>query len=243
MDLPDLQLALGRLIRAPTREDPLGGLRLDTAERARLAALADSPGFRCTVKAQRSWCAGRAAKSAQLTLSLRPAEERQRLLDDWVNSGGGTPSFFTAEAAAFLEFLAERLPCPSHALTVCRVEQATLRARDGAIRFAVPDRSWLDAPDRVLRAGRYAALVPFHAAPHLLLAALEGQPLPPISPTITPVLFGPGLPGLSRLATGEEMALWERLRAPQALSALWREGHPREAIATLVMAGVAECGE
>ena len=74
----------------------------------------------------------------------------------------------------------------------------------------------------------------------MLLAALEGQPLPPVSRETTAVLFGPGLDGLSRLATGDEVALWERLATPGALSVLSREGHRREAIETLVAAGIVE---
>jgi hypothetical protein len=238
--LLDLQTALGRLVRVPAGEDPFRGLHLSAGERASLAAVVDSAGFRFTVDVQRSWCAGRAANAAKLTLSMLPADERRRLLGDWVNAGGGTPSFFAAEADAFLDFIARRLPDPSHTLTLCRVEQATLRASEGTLRFAVPDPSRLDAPACILRAGRYATLVRFHAEPRLLLAALEGQPLPPVSRETTAVLFGPGLDGLSRLATGDEVALWERLAAPGALSVLSREGHRREAIETLVAAGIVE---
>ena len=240
MALLDLQTALGRLVRVTAGEDPFRGLHLTAGERASLVAVVDSAGFAFTVDVQRSWCAGRAANAARLTLSMLSADERQRLLADWVNAGGGTPSFFAAEADAFLDFIARRLPDPSHALTLCRVEQATLRAREGTLRFAVPDPSRLDAPACILRAGRYAALVRFHAQPQLLLAALEGQPLPPVSRETTPVLFGPGLTGLSRLASGDEVALWERLAAPGALSVLSREGHRREAIESLVAAGIVE---
>lgn len=90
-----------------------------------------------------------------------------------MNGGGGTASFFAAEAEAFLSFIAERLPVPSHALTLCRVEQATLRAQEGALGFTKPDLSRLDSPGCALRAGRYAALVRFHAPPRLVLAAIE----------------------------------------------------------------------
>jgi len=74
----------------------------------------------------------------------------------------------------------------------------------------------------------------------LVLAAVEGQPLPPVSRETTPVLFGPGLHGLSRPATSEEVTLWERLGTPEALSVLSREGHRREAIERLVAAGIVE---
>ncbi len=240
MSLLDLQTAVGRLVRATDGHDPLRGLQLDPDERARLAALVERAGFRFTVDVQRSWCAGRAAGAAKLTLSLLPATERRRVLDDWVSAGGGTASFVATEADAFLEFIARRLRAPSHALTLCRFEQATLRASEGALGFAAPDPSWLAEPGWVLRTGRYAAVVRFHAAPHLVLAALEGQPLPPISPETTSVLFGPGLDGFSRLATSAEVALWERLGAPEALPVLIREGHRQEVIEALVTPGIVE---
>jgi len=241
MALGDFQTALGRLVRVPAGAGPLYGLALSTSERARLATLVESAGFRFTVDVQRSWCAGRAAKAARLTLSILPPEARQRLLNEWVSAGGGTASFFAAEAEAFWDFIAQHLPDPSHALTLCRVEQATLRASEGAYHFVVPHLSQLDTPGGVLRTGRYATLVRFHAEPHLLLAALLGeQPLPPLSPDAIPMLFGPGLEGLFRLATGEEVALWERLVVPVALTVLLREGHRRETIEALVLAGGAE---
>lgn len=240
VSLLEFQTALGRAVRVPNGEDPLSGLDISASERAHLAAIVESPGFRFTVDVQRSWSMGRAAKSARLTLSLLPAEEQRRLLDDWVNAGGGTPSFFAAEAEAFLDFIAGHLPNPSHVLTLCRVEQATLRASEGALKFAAPDLSRLEAPDCLLGAGRSAALVPFHAEPRLLLAALAGQPFPPLSSEAIPVLFGPGLDGLFRVATVEEVALWERLVTPAALNTLVREGHRREAIEALILAGIVE---
>jgi hypothetical protein len=183
---------------------------------------------------------GRAAKAAQLTLSILPASQRKDLLEEWVNSGGGTASFFAAEADAFLDFIAGHLPNPSHILTVCRLEQATLRASEGALRFAPPDLSRLDAPDCLLSVGRSAALVRFHAEPRLVFAALAGEPFPPLSLEVMPVFFGPGLDGLFHLAKVEEVVLWERLVTPVALTELLREGHSREAIETLVRAGVVE---
>jgi hypothetical protein len=240
VSLVDFQSAVGRLVRAATGPDPLRGLRLDPDERARLAALRESAGFRFTVDVQRSWCAGRAARAAKLTLSLLPAAERRRVLDDWVNAGGGTASFVATEADAFLDFIAGRLRDPSHTLTLCRFEQAALRASEGALGFVRPDPSLLEGTGRLLRAGRHAALVRFHAAPHLVLAALDGAPLPPLSGEATAVVFGPGLPGLSRMATPEESALWERLAVPTARAELSGEGYRVETIEALVAAGVVE---
>jgi hypothetical protein len=234
--LLDFQTALGRLVRKPAGEDPRRGLALAAGEDASLVALAETPGFRFTQDVLRSWCVGRAAKGARLTLSLLPVTERQRLLDEWVSIGGGTGSFFAAEADAFLDFIAEQLPDPSHIGTLCRVEQATLRASEGVGHFA-----WHEAPGGVLRVGRYSALVRFHAEPHVLLAALRGEaPLPPLSPDAIPMLFGAGLEGLCRVATEEEAALWNRLTTPTSWIVLQREGHSPETIRELLRAGAAE---
>lgn len=240
MSLLEFQTALGRAVRIETGQDPLSGLDFSAGERADLAAIVASAGFRFTVDVQRSWSMGRAAKAAQLTLSILPASERKALLEEWVNSGGGTTSFFAAEADAFLDFIAGHLPNPSHTLTLCRVEQATLRASEGALRFAAPDLSRLDALGCLLAAGRSAALVQFYAEPRLVFAALAGEPFPPLSREVMPVFFGPGFEGLFCMAKVEEVALWERLVTPVALTELMREGHPREAVEALVLGGVVE---
>src|SRR5205085_224331 len=106
-----------RLVRAPDGGDPLRGLNLTDREQSSLAALAHSSGFRATVAIQRSWCEGRAAKAAYLTLSLLDETHRQQLLAEWTNSGAGTSSFVDVEGDAFLEFLGSRLNDPSPALT------------------------------------------------------------------------------------------------------------------------------
>ena len=75
-----------------------------------------------------------------------------------VAGGGGLEWFLATERKAVLAFLAARLPDPSHALTLCRMDQAIARARAGGARF-VPHEirgAW-----QRLSAGRYAALVRF----------------------------------------------------------------------------------
>jgi hypothetical protein len=238
--LLDFQTAVGRLVRIPVGEDPLHGLDLDARERVVLARLVESPGFSFTVQIQKSWCKGRAAKAAWLTLSFLATEERQRLLDKWVGAGGGTASFLATEADAFLDFIADHLPNPSHGLTVCQMEQGILRASEGVRHFVAPDPSRLDSPGCVMRLGRYAKMVRFYAEPRLLFAAQEKLRLPPLSPVAIWMLFGPGLDGLFRVATDDEVALWERLAAPTAVTVLLQEGYRREVIDALAVAGGAE---
>jgi hypothetical protein len=179
-----------------------------------------------------------------LTLSILADDVRRPLLDEWTNSGGGTSSFFAAEADALFDFIADHLPDPSHELTACRFEQATLRANEKAAGFTPPELVRLEAPLSALRRGRYAGIVLFHGDPDPILdALLTRKPLPPVSPEVTAILFGPGLDRLWRPASLTEVELWERLAAPSAFAALLREGYRREAIEAMLHAGALEYAE
>jgi hypothetical protein len=218
MPLKDFQVMLGASIRHGTGLD----------------AVVESAGFRFTVKVQRSWCRGRAAKGARLTLSILDVDLRQRLLDTWVASGGGTASVLTAEADAFLDFIAGHLPDPSHTLTICRLEQATLRASEGTATFAAVALPWRGG---ILRAARHAAIVHFHAEPDRLFEAINtAAPLPPVAAEpVVSILFAPGLDSLSRIATADEIGLWNRL--PSTLAALLDAGHALDTMESLAAAG------
>ena len=242
MPLSDFQAALGAKIRG-------GG-----------TAATDDAGLRFTMHVQRSWCRGRAAKGARLTLSILDVDVRQRLLDTWVAAGGGTASVLTAEADAFLDFIASHLPAPSHALTICRLEQATLRASEGTATFSpraaaavsavAAQSSRRDGRSVRVEIGRYAALVDFHADPDRLLAELAAigsvsTALPPVTAEpVVSILFAPGLDDLSRVATADEIALWNRLRTqaplPSPVNALLDEGHALETIDALAAVGAIE---
>jgi hypothetical protein len=161
MSLLDFETALGRLVRASKAAAPLLSLHLDDGEISCLETLKASAGFRFTVGVQRSWCVGRAARAGFFTLSILPEDLRRQLLDEWTDAGGGTSSFFAAEAEALLEFIASRLPNPSHELTACRFEQATLRANEHAIGFTPPDPELLSTPGCTLRRGRFAGIAAF----------------------------------------------------------------------------------
>jgi hypothetical protein len=242
MALLDFQTGLGRLVLAPDGRDPLRSLQLDVGERASLQTLAQSSGYHFTVGVQRSWCVDRAVRAANLTLSALPPEVSSGLLDEWVNSGGGTSSFFAAEGEALLEFVASHLPDPSHELSLCQLEQATLRANEGARRFRPPDAALLDNPKCRLRRGDWAGIVRFHGEPNQTLnALLEHRSLPPVSPQPEwTMLFGPGIDKLCRQASPSELALWERLTAPVEVATLMHEGHRRDDITGLFSAGVIE---
>ena len=68
----------------------------------------------------------------------------RQLVDDWVTRGGGVALDPFSEAEDFFDFAAARLEDPSHALTICRMEQAALRAGDAALTFTAPDRRVVD---------------------------------------------------------------------------------------------------
>src|SRR6185295_11614803 len=173
----------------------LRGVSLDERDSRYFATLRETAEFRFYASVQRSWCIARAAKSASLTLSLLPQEKRERLLDEWVDSGAGASSFHGVEAELFLEFIGKQLPDPSHELTVCQFEGATLRAHNGASHFVAPDVSALHDPDCLLRRGSYADLVRLYVDLDQLLNAVQThEPLPDLP--IMLVLFSPGLPKL-----------------------------------------------
>ncbi|MFY9727185.1 MAG: hypothetical protein WB579_06640 [Bryobacteraceae bacterium] len=241
MALLDYQTALGRLVRAPDGADPLRSLRLDERERSSIEALRLSAGYRFTVGVQRSWCVGRAERAGYLTLSILPEDLRRRLLDDWTEAGGGTSSFFAAEADAFLDFIASRLPHSSHELTACRFEQATLRANEQAIGYTPPDPDLLQATQCALRRGRHAGLVAFYGEPHAIIEALvQHRALPPLSAAATAILFAPGLERLWRVASSRESALWEKLAVPVGFGSLLRDGYRRDDIAAMLRMGFVE---
>jgi hypothetical protein len=239
MALHDFQKTFGRLVRSEA--DPFQAAALTAAERGYLSALTGNAGFQFTVKVQRSWCAGRAAKAAFLTLSILPEETRRLLLHQWTSLGGGTRSFVGAESEAFLQFISRHLPDPSHEFTVCMLELAALRASEGARHFERPSPFGLDSRHCVLQRGHYAGLVRFHAQPQQLLDALmKREALPPISPNAATLLFGPGLDRLHRTASRREVIVYEKLASPTPAARLFGEGFGRESIENLLEGGVLE---
>src|ERR1700738_803618 len=123
MPLLEHQIVLGRCLRAAggaplaaLAADPQQGIGLDRAELAELDDLVNSSGFRFTQRGQRSWCEGRTAQVAQLTLSILSTEQRRQLVDDWVDAGGGAAFDPASEAEAVLEFVAGRLSERPHAM-------------------------------------------------------------------------------------------------------------------------------
>jgi hypothetical protein len=160
---------------------------------------------------------------------------------EWTESGGGTSSFFAAESEAFLEFIASHLPDPSHELTACRFEEATLRAGRQAAGFTPPNPDLLPFPRGFLRRGSSAGIVVFHGEPHAIIEALtKRQTLPPVSANTTAMLFGPGLEGLCRLASQREVELWRNLAAPVSFIALVLEGYSTDDVAPMLRAGILE---
>jgi hypothetical protein len=244
MALVDFQTALGRLVGVQNGTDPFRGLNLDTGETLNIQALQETAGFVFCRSIQRSWCIGRAAKSAQLTLSLLQENERQELLDEWIDSGAGTQSFYDAQAESFLDFISRRLVNPSHQLSVCQLEQATLRAGEGINHFAAPDLAALRDPDCMVRRGRYAALVEFYAEPNqVMLSVQKHEPLPPLSSEVTALFFGPGVEQLCYAPAPDEVDLWHQLELAQPVRAFLSQGYARETLEKLLSPGMIEYAE
>src|SRR5689334_7016558 len=139
MALIDFQTVLGRMLREQNHDDHLRGVTLDEREGQYFENLRDTPELRFYASVQRSWRTMRATKSAQLTLSLLKAEERERLVNEWLDSGAGVYSFFLVEADLFLDFIGRHLSDRPRELTVCQFERATLRASNGTTLFVAPD--------------------------------------------------------------------------------------------------------
>jgi hypothetical protein len=89
--------------------------------------------------ASRSCRLGTTMISAPMILQLIPAADRQRLIAEYLERGGAWPVSSSSENATLLQFLGSRLPAPSHALSLCRMEVALTRARLGAAIFVEPE--------------------------------------------------------------------------------------------------------
>src|ERR1044071_7587959 len=159
MGLIDYQTVLGRMLREHNRDNHLRGVSLEENESRYLGNLRDTAEFRFYASVQRSWCIARATKAAHLTLSLLPQDERERLLDEWVDSGSGAQSFFGVEADSFLDFIGGHLSDRPREFTVCQFERATLRASNGSNVLVAPDPESLQRSNTCLRRGSHAALV------------------------------------------------------------------------------------
>ena len=220
MGLSDFQTVLGRMLREQNRDDHLRGVSLEASESRYLKNLRGTAEFRFYESVQRSWCIARATKAAHLTLSLLPQDERERLLDEWVDSGSGAQSFFFVEAESFLDFIGRKLSDRPREFTVCQFERATLRASNGANVFVAPDPTLLQKADTCLRRGYYAALVRFYAG--LIL------------------MFSPGLPQLWHEPAPDELALWDALDSPVPVRTLLNLGHSLETLERLLTHGAVE---
>jgi hypothetical protein len=224
MALIDFQTALGRMLREQHRDDYVRGIKLDEHESRYFENLRDTAEFRFYAGVQRSWCIARATKAAHLTLSLLLPEERERLLDEWVDSGSGAQSFFFVEAESFLDFIGGYLSDRPREFTVCQFERATLRASNGANVFVAPDPAALKRPDCCLRRGSYAAIV------NLAEVFSNG----------VIVMFSPGLPQLWHEPATEELDLWEALDSQTPVNTLLSRGHSLETLETLLAHGAIE---
>ncbi|MBV8466481.1 MAG: hypothetical protein JO218_11115 [Burkholderiales bacterium] len=222
--LRDFQTALGRLVRAPAWGDKplerIADLDLSETERAMIAAALLKPSVAFLVKAQRSWARFKSGEAAALTLSILDAARREALVEDWIELGGGTDFLIISEANAFLDYIAERLPNPSHELSICRMEQAVHLANGGARSYApLAVDTALAAPQLIKHTE--ATLVDFYADPNVLFDCIHGQkPLPPVEAYTASWLIAPGIPGLYQLASAEQVRAMHQLvqaTTPQAL--------------------------
>lgn len=242
MSLHSFQTTLGCLVRARQVDGAahkiVERMPLDDEEREAFDVLLAGRGLDFTREVQRSWCKGRARNAAYLTLSMLDEDERQQLLDEWVEAGGGIASFFVGEASIFLHFVALHLHDRPHALSICRMEQAVHRANTLVTDALEITEDELHDATTIVRGPR-ATLVEFHAEPEQLLHAVQsGTDLPPVSKGAVALLFGPELSGLFERADEAEAALWARLAASATWGELVDEGHAPAVIERLISLGV-----
>jgi hypothetical protein len=202
--------------------------------------LVSGEGLRFTAAVQRSWGTRRPVNAGLLALSTLQGDVRRRLLGAWMESGGGTASFFAAETDSLLDFIAEQLPDPSPELALCRVEQLTLRATHRASAAKAADPEFF-ALRRVVRRVCHAGVVLFPGGYDLILSRLlQLESLPFYSGTAIPLLVAPGLRPLCRIASPPEHEVWTRLTHPTTVEALMVSGCPLDAIETMLRIGAVE---
>lgn len=236
MGLIDFQTVLGRMLREQNGDDHLRGLSLEEGESRYLENLRDTAEFRFYASVQRSWCIARATKATHLTLSLLPPEERERLLDEWVDSGAGAQSFWAVEAESFLEFIGKHLSDRPREFIVCQFERATLRASNGANVFVAPDPASLQRLENCLCRGSYAALVRFETDPD----PNSNGPLADLFSAGLILMFSPGLTQLWREPSPDEIDLWDALDSPTLVRTLLSHGHSDETLERLLSQGAIE---
>ncbi|MCJ8157048.1 hypothetical protein [Sphingomonas sp. LaA6.9] len=182
------------------------GEMLNGTDRALLGPGMNYAGLGLTARIRQSWCKGRAARAAMLTLSALPSSERAAHLSAWVSAGGGTRAHIQLEAEAFLSFLGGRLADPSDALSLCRLELALVRARRRDDR--IPKGRDL-AENTMVRRSPYAAIVNVPASIDRIVAdPVDRARTQRRGDAEISLLVAPGLAGQLRAATSRERALW-----------------------------------
>jgi hypothetical protein len=220
--------------------NPLGSPSSAREPCAPVDALPPGAGGRFAALMQRSWGARRTVNPGLLVLSMLHEEVRRRLLTAWLDAGSGSSSFFAAEADTLLDFIAAQLPADSPERAVCRLEQFTLRASDGAGAFKPPPPA-LFSPQRLLRRGRHAGMAVFQEGLSPVLHELFSPAAPWAgSRGVTALLVAPASEPLCRLASTPEQHLWQRLGSAVAAAALLEEGTPRDVIEAMLHIGALE---
>src|SRR5258706_13121004 len=95
-----------------TRNQRLGNSWIHS-ERAGLGVSPHYAAARFSTAVQRSWRDRRAVNAGLLALSTLQGDVRRRLLGAWIESGGGTATFFATETESRLDFISTDLPEPS----------------------------------------------------------------------------------------------------------------------------------
>lgn len=197
MGLREWQSTLSEMISGASPDLACNAVGLSAKEGESLRKVLKDSGFAYTRSVQRSWCEGRTALGAPLTLGLLNPEARRNVLCEWVSRGHGRNSFFHDETPAFLAFVLGQLSDPV-IVSVCRFERALAVARQQEENLS----SNLREPD----AGRWfewspaANLVRFNGDPAKILADAKNGLRANPSKSIQRLLIAPGIPGYAMIA-------------------------------------------
>lgn len=183
------------------------GLTAD--ERRWLLATTRDSGLRVTRHAQRSWRRMRLLNALPMTMRVLPIEDREVLVESYLDTIACVSFFYTHEGRGFARFLATASTDP-HALALASFEVAVADALEYPLFEAAQPASRSIHADSRLRMHPAATLVSFAAAPERVIAAtLAGVELPPPEQEPYVLLVTPGLPSLARTVDRVELARLE----------------------------------
>ncbi|OZM73659.1 hypothetical protein CFN78_09045 [Amycolatopsis antarctica] len=189
---------------------------------------AERSGWAITTALYRQWRVFRLRSVAPLTLAaLR--DQADVVVAAYLAANPGSTSYAATDAEGFLRFAVRTIPDDVHLAEIAALERDFLTAR-------LPAEVEDPPPPGTLRRACRAGIREARFDPHRLLLWLAGRgEQPEAEPAGLKILVAPGLPGWVRVATADEVELWDSLAAGRAAGSL--PAGLGEALGELVRAG------